>query len=156
LNAVLADWVDVSPDGDGSQRVSLAELPSALAGRPGAAATRYFGPGDVLRNAALEFGEKTSVEIESRFENCTVAIGEGTQLVIGGDGVLKDCQVTGAGEITVHGSFFEREKPGITGVKKLVVSAKGSIVSSVVQAVDGTVFGFEPGCRLRIKISGAR
>jgi len=85
-----------------------------------------------------------------------IVVGEGTQLVIGPDGVLKDCQVTGAGDVTVHGSFFEREKPGITGVRKLVVSAKGAMISSVVQATDGTVFGFEPGCRLRVKISGAR
>jgi hypothetical protein len=110
----------------------------------------------VLRNAALEFGARTSVEIDSRFENCTVVLGEGTELVIGKSGVLKDCQVSGAGDVTVHGRFLENQKPGISGVKKLVVSSQGGVISTIIQPPEGTVFAFEPGCQLRVKLSRAR
>lgn len=155
MSSAFADWVDASADADGSNRVALADLGAALTGI-GRAARRYFGPGDVLRNAALEFGDKTSVEIESRFENCSVVLGEGTELVIGQSGVLKDCQIKGGGNMTVHGSFLEKQSPGISGVKRLSVSAKGAVSSVVVQAQEGTAFAFEPGCRLRLKISRQR
>jgi len=122
----------------------------AGSGSPGTA--RYFGEGDVLRNAALEFGGGSLVEIESRFENCTIALGVGTELVVGKAGVLKSCQIIGAGNVTIHGQFYERETPGIVGPRQLVVSAHGAVVGAVQQAPDNTIFAFEPGCRLRMKI----
>ena len=105
-----------------------------LEGKPQPSATRYFGEGDVLRNAALEFGAGSSVEIDSRFENCTITLGDGTDLVIGRSGVLKDCQIAGTGNVTVHGLFFEREAPGIVGPRQFVVSAQGAVVGTVEQA----------------------
>ena len=60
---------------------------------------RFFGKGDVLRNASLEFGEASVVEIQSRFENCEIVLVEGAQLTIGVDGVLESCRISGPGEI---------------------------------------------------------
>ena len=62
----------------------------------------------------------------------------------------------GAGDITLHGRFYERESPGIVGPSKLVVTAEGQLVGQVEQAPELTKFAFEPGCRLRMKILRAR
>jgi hypothetical protein len=116
-------------------------------------ATRYFGAGDVLRFAALEFDSGASVEIESRFEQCSITLGEGTELIVGSEGVLAGCNIKGAGNITIHGQFFEGEAPGIQGPKRLIVTSGGVLVGSVMQAEDSTQFAFEPGSRLRMKIT---
>src|SRR5206468_1763849 len=128
---VQAAWIDTSPAGDGTGRISNGEIPSLLSGlvtaapaaavvttaAVAAAATpagwRYFGRGDVLRNASLEFHGSARVEIDSLFENCSIKLGEGTELVVGRAGVLADCSITGGGSITIHGQFFEKESPGI-------------------------------------------
>jgi hypothetical protein len=85
------------------------------------------------------------------FENCTIALGQGAELVIAESGVLADCTISGDGNITVHGKFFERESPGIVGPKRLIVSSGAALVSAV-QQTEGTAFVFEPGCSLRMKI----
>ena len=113
---------------------------------------RYFGKGDVLRNAHLEFDSGASVEIESLFEQCTIALGKGTELVVGKSGVLQGCQISGSGLITIHGKFVEREAPGISGATQLLVSAGGSLIGAVEQPAEYTRFAFEPGCMLRMKI----
>jgi hypothetical protein len=56
----------------------------------------------------------------------------------------------------VHGRFFERQSPGIRGVRRLVVSSRGGVVGAIEQAPEATVFAFEPGCRLRVKIAQAK
>ena len=65
---------------------------------------------------------------------------------------LADCHIAGAGSITVHGQFFERESPGIVGPRQLTVSRQGALVASVQQGADLTRFRFERGSRLRVKI----
>jgi hypothetical protein len=154
-----AEWVDVSARGDGSAKASGDEVGARLAGRveapepaAPAAAKRYFGAGDVLRNATLEFGAGASVEMESLFEQCTISLSEGTELIIGKGGVMRGCQVRGAGKLTVNGTFVERASPGLDGISELVVSAEGSIVSALAQPPEYTRFAFEPGCVLRMKI----
>jgi hypothetical protein len=92
------------------------------------------------------------VEIDSVFEGCALKLGAGTVLMVGEAGVLSDCQITGDGEITIQGHFYERESPGIVGPRSLVVTAKGSLVASVEQAAAGTRFAFERGCRLRLRV----
>jgi hypothetical protein len=157
LSPVAAEWVDASSDADGSRRVSGGDIAALLSGKGlPTTNTRYFGEGDVLRNATLEFGAGSTVEIESRFEKCSIALAAGTSLVVGEAGVLKDCVITGAGEITIHGKFFERESPGIIGPRRLVVSSRGSVVGAVEQSPESTAFSFQPGCRLRMKILRAR
>ncbi len=94
--------------------------------------------------------------IESLFEHCTIALGEGTEFVIGRGGVLSGCQIRGAGRITIHGKFVEQETPGIVGVTQLVVSAAGSLVGAVEQPPEQTRFAFEPGCMLRVKIQQSK
>ncbi len=135
-----------------------AVLTDAEMSGPARAATgrRFFGKGDVLRNANLEFDAGAAVEIESLFEQCTIALGEGTELVVGEAGVLNGCQIRGAGKITIHGKFVERESPGIVGPTQLVVSARGSLVGAVEQPTELTRFAFEPGCMLRMKIHQAK
>ncbi|MFZ5890600.1 MAG: pentapeptide repeat-containing protein [Myxococcota bacterium] len=114
---------------------------------------RYFGRGDLLRDARLNFGPGSQIHVESRFENCVIELGDGAELVIGEFGVLRDCQISGHGDIVVHGCFFERQSPGISGVRSLVVSAKGAVAAALQQVNQPTAFAFEAGCRLRIKIT---
>jgi uncharacterized protein YjbI with pentapeptide repeats len=115
--------------------------------------TRYFGKGDVLRDALLEFGAGSKIRIDSRFENCTIALGEGAELVIGESGVLRNCQITGHGDITIDGCFFQRQSPGISGARSVVVTSRGAVAGAVEQRSEPTRFAFEPGCRLRVKIT---
>ncbi len=135
LDGLVAEWVDDSRDGDGSRRVSGAAALAIFSGKapapsvpppPRGQAVRYFGQGDVLRNATLEFGEGIRVQIDSRFEQCSIALGRGAELTIGKTGVLAHCRIEGSGNITLHGRFFERESPGIIGPSQLVVTAEGA------------------------------
>jgi hypothetical protein len=116
------------------------------------ASRRYFGRGDVLRNATLQFEDGATVEIESLFEACSIRLGAGTELVVGKEGVLAGCKIQGAGNVTVNGKFFEDASPGIIGVRQLVVSSCGSLVAAVEQPPERTQFAFEPGCKLRMSI----
>jgi uncharacterized protein YjbI with pentapeptide repeats len=159
IGELRAEWVDASVDASGAERiVGATAVMSLLSGcTPQQAPTgqRFFGPGDVLRNASLEFGAGASVHIESLFEQCTVVVGEGTELVIGKAGTLSRCQIVGPGKLTVHGKFVERESPGVAGVKELIVTSSGSLVGAVEQPPEHTRFAFEPGCMLRTKIRHA-
>ena len=155
LDGVLFDWLDASVAGNSSLRLEGKRATAFLAGqepREESASTRYFGKGDVLRDATLEFGEGSRIHIDSRFENCSITLGEGAELTIGEAGVLKSCAIVGRGKLVVHGRFFERQTPGIVGVKSLFVSAEGGVVGGVEQIPEGTQFAFEPGSRLRMKI----
>ncbi|MGC4092590.1 MAG: pentapeptide repeat-containing protein [Polyangiaceae bacterium] len=156
--SLAAEWLDASPSGDGTRQVRGEDLDALLSGKMAAPshAARYFGKGDILRDASLEFGDGSSIEIESRFENCSITLGRGTDLVIGEAGVLSKCRIQGGGNITVLGQFFERESPGIIGPKRLVVTNSGAVVGSVEQAAGSTEFAFQPGCRLRMKILKSR
>jgi hypothetical protein len=161
--AVEVTWLDLSPAGDGSNRVENGVIPSVLtlgamatAKAPVDARRRYFGRGDVLRNAVLQFDPGAYVEIDSLFQNCTLNIGEQTELVIGAAGVLADCEIVGAGSVTVHGRFFERQSPGIVGPRVVAVSSKGALVSAVAKNAESTRFAFENGCQLRVKIVGPK
>lgn len=160
LGSVEAIWLDLSPAGDGSQRIENGVIPSVLTvGAVARAAPakeegrrRYFGHGDVLRNATLQFDAGAHIEIDSLFQNCTINIGDATELVIGPSGVLADCEIIGAGQITVHGKFFEKQSPGIVGPRQLHVSARGALVSAVSQNAEQTRFAFDTGCQLRMRI----
>jgi len=154
---LVAGWLDTSAEGNGSRRLSTNIGSVFMRKGPidpslGAASRRYFGRGDVLRNATLEFGEGAEVQIDSVFEQCSIVLGRGTQLTIGKEGVLSDCQIMGEGDITVDGHFFERKSPGIVGAKQLIVTSAGTLVSTIQQASEPTRFAFERGCRLRMKV----
>ncbi len=134
-------------------------LPGAqAAARPanGSANARYFGRGDVLKGATLRLEAGARVEVESLFEQCTIELGEGTELVVGSGGVLSDCTVVGHGSIHIAGKFYERKSPGIVGPTQLVVSTGGCLVAEVEQAQEATRFAFEPGSNLRVKIRNSR
>lgn len=117
---------------------------------------RYFGRGDVLKGATLRLEAGARVEVESLFEQCTIELGEGTELVVGSGGVLSDCTVVGHGSIHIAGKFYERKSPGIVGPTQLVVSTGGCLVAEVEQAAEATRFAFEPGSNLRVKIRNSR
>ena len=157
LGSIEVTWLDLSPAGDGTQRVENGVIPSVLTVGAVQLAVedtrrRYFGRGDVLRNATLQFDSSAKVEIDSLFQNCTINVGVDTELVIGPSGVLADCEIVGAGCITVHGKFFEKASPGIVGARKLMVSSRGAVVSTVAQSGEPTGFAFQSGCQLRVKI----
>jgi len=74
--------------------------------------------------------------------------------------VLAGCQITGAGNITINGKFFDaggsgkkQSGPAIVGAHSLVVSATGAMVGAVQQPQELTKFAFEPGCQLRMRIT---
>ena len=155
IEGLALDWLDASLLADGGQRLEGARAVAFLRGeapREEASGTRYFGKGDMLRDATLEFGEGSRIFIDSRFDNCAITLREGAELTIGEAGVLKSCSIVGQGRVIVHGRFFERQSPGIAGVRSLVVSARGGLVGGIEQDPGGTSFAFEPGCRLRMKI----
>lgn len=161
LVEVIAEWVDFAANGNGERTPgdTLAEQYQAMKSGAGQSSSgsqagkRFFGQGDVLRNAALEFGDKSVVEIESRFENCSIALGTGAVLRLGKHGVMQGCQVVGFGEIDIHGEFKENEKgPGIVGPKRVTVRKDGIMSGSVQQPPTMTEFAFEHGCVLRLKI----
>jgi uncharacterized protein YjbI with pentapeptide repeats len=161
IDGLRAVWVDASVDADGSKRLDHGDAQGLLIGKIDDASAngvskRYFGRGDVLRNALLEFGAGASVEVESRFEGCTISLGEGTQFVVGEHGVLDGCQIRGAGSVMINGRFEEAQSPGIDGANLVSVSARGTLIGAVAQPPERTAFAFEPGCVLRMKITNAK
>jgi hypothetical protein len=162
LGRIQADWIDFSVQGDGTSRLSMAQLQEvhqkgdarqSLAPPASAAPRRVFGKGDVLRNAGLEFGALSVIEIEGRFEACNIVLGSGAQLRIGRDGVLEGCTIAGDGELVVLGRFAQAgEKPGIVGLKQVLVGSSGTVISTIQQPPSLTRFGFDRGCQLQLKI----
>jgi hypothetical protein len=111
----------------------------------------------VLRNAALEFGHDSVVEVQSRFENCTITLVDGAHLTIGEDGALAGCRITGPGDIVVLGRFeYEDGGPAILGPRRVLVGAGGELACAILQHVERTQFAFESGCVLRLNIHKAR
>jgi Uncharacterized low-complexity proteins len=162
LTNVVAEWADFSESGSGERAPGGTLVEQYHAMKNGSSSQtssgsgqgkRFFGQGDVLRNAALEFGDRSVVEIESRFENCSIALGAGAVLKLGKHGVMQGCQVVGFGEIDIHGEFKENGKgPGIVGPKRVTVRKDGIMSGSVQQPPTMTEFAFEHGCVLRLKI----
>jgi uncharacterized protein YjbI with pentapeptide repeats len=163
LGGALAEWVDFSVEGNDRLRVAGTELVdyylrlkaglSAGAALNSVRSKRFFGQGDVLRGATLEFSEDCQVEIESYLENCTIHLAQGTTLTVGPNGVLNGCQIVGRGDIMIAGEFIEGgASPGIVGLRRLHVGQTGTIVAAVQQASTLTEFGFEHGCSLSLRI----
>jgi uncharacterized protein YjbI with pentapeptide repeats len=162
---VLADWVDVAADGLDPHKTKGADVAAwvegAARGRAfGAVPTdsdgkrRYFGEGDFLGGAQLEFSEGSLVEVQSRFKDCAITLRPGAKLIVGENGVFEGCRIVGAGDILVQGRLAESgDAPSIVGPRRLVVAAQGSLVATVQQPSERTRFGFEPGCHLRLKIT---
>jgi hypothetical protein len=165
----VAAWVEFDSDGKAT-RVEGAELvahfrrqrsgpparlfePSSESSAPSTQANRFFGPGDVLRNATLEFGSDSLVEVQSRFENCSLRLAEGSRLTIGEDGVLDGCEISGPGRIVIGGKFVQGDGlPSIVGPRALTVLENGALAGTVQQHPDLTDFGFARGCYLRMNI----
>ena len=106
----------------GIARGARATAPSQAAGASGE--RRFFGAGDVMRNAELEFDDGAHVEIQSRFERCNIRLGKNVELVVGEHGALEDCTIMG-GRLRVIGKFLERRSPGLVGPSQLFVSERG-------------------------------
>ena len=163
LAGILADWVDFSVEGDGQLKIAGSELVNyylrlkaglnEIAISDSVQPKRFFGQGDVLRSATLEFMENSRVEIESYMENCTIHLGHGSTLTVGPHGVLAGCQIIGSGNIIISGKFHENgASPGIVSPRRLQVRKTGTVVTAVQQASPYTEFGFEHGCSLSLKI----
>jgi uncharacterized protein YjbI with pentapeptide repeats len=164
LGQVLADWVDASADGDGSEPISNGQIRSLLGGKPRielqdteiAGLRRYFGVGDGLKGAELRFAAGALVEVDAVLERCLIELGPGTQLTIGEHGVLADCTVNGPGRLHVRGKFFQGDPPGLVGLERIVVHATASLVADVVQGTEPVRFAFERGCGVRMRIMHGR
>ncbi len=132
--------------------VLVAPAPVAVVLEPGA---RYFGRGDVLRNAELAFAPGAVVTVEGTFDRCQLHLGEGTRLEVGRSGSLLACKILGAGHVTVLGRLANDGGDGAeTTARVLRVAAGGFAAGRVRQPEGGTRFGFEPGCVLRLEIDG--
>lgn len=164
LDQARITWWDVSRAGDGSAREEGSWIGQFLGGgsdgagaadpaSPAGPATRFFGQGDVLKNADLEFSAGSIVEVDGRFENCKIALGEEAQLKVGKTGFLRDCQITGRGVILVHGRMLNDDGKALTIPKVFFVGSTGTAVGTIKQPQGLTRFGFEPGCVLRLKIT---
>ena len=161
LTTIVAEWVDFSSTGNGEIRCPGASLASGYLqmkngggrGCRGFLGSRqtFFGHGDVLRNATLEFGEKSRWR-SSRFENCEISLGAGAVLTLGNRVLLQGCQVVSFGEIVINGSSKNGKGAGIVGPKRLIVGKNGVLSGSVQQPPEQTEFGFEHGCQLRLRI----
>jgi hypothetical protein len=155
LQGADADWIDLSVNADGTQRVALLDFGKrVLPTVGGGGERRYFGAGDVLRNAELEFDDGAYVEIQSRFERCNIRLGKGAELIVGAQGRLEDCTIVG-GRLKVHGKFLEKRSPGLIGTSQLIVSEQGAVAATLQQPTEFTQFAFERGCRLRVHIMPA-
>ena len=163
FSRVLADWVDFSAEADGTVKFDGSNLVECYRRLKGGlfgispiapdGVRRFFGRGDVVRNAALEFNEGSQVEIESYLRDCTIVLGRGTRLAIGPEGVLEGCRVVGEGEIVIHGRFYENgSSPGIVGPSRLFVGKTGTVIAEIRQPATLTQFAFEHGCALNLKI----
>jgi uncharacterized protein YjbI with pentapeptide repeats len=163
LGGVLADWVDFSVEGNGQLKIAgsalvdyylrlkagLNEISTLSLARP----KRFFGEGDVLRGATLEFSHDCQVEIESYLENCQIHLSPGVTLTVGSNGVLEGCTIVGSGDIVIAGKFLEGSTcPGIVGPRRLQVGQTAAVVATVQQASTLTEFGFEHGCLLNLRI----
>jgi hypothetical protein len=149
----VIDWADASIAGDGSRLLDVRHARQLLGGSASSSTPdhRFFGAGDVLRNADLEFREGAKVHIESRMEGCTIRLSGEAELVLGEQGSMNDCAIEG-GRLTIHGRFFEGRQPGLAGPRRLAVSKSGAIAATVAQPEVPTEFSFERGCRLRLDI----
>jgi uncharacterized protein YjbI with pentapeptide repeats len=158
VRKVRASWVDVSPDGDESERAENGHFGALLSGTPTVVVpqvnrgeTRYIGIGDRLAKAELSFAAHSRVEIEGLLEDCDIRLGDQCELVIAENGVLADCSIRGGGSITIKGKFYQKKSPGIVQPSELVVMAGGMLDSDVVGG-ESTRFAFERGCHLQMKI----
>lgn len=114
---------------------------------------RYFGRGDVLRNAELVFAAGAVVTVEGTFDRCHLHLGEGTRLEVGRSGSLLACKIVGTGHVTILGRLANDGGDGAeTTARVLRVAAGGFAAGRVRQPEGGTRFGFEPGCVLRLEI----
>ncbi len=116
-----------------------ADAPGLLAKEGAGAIKRYFGKGDVLRNAHLEFDSGASVEIESLFEQCQHRPGRGHRARgRQGRGPRRAAESRAPARSPSTASSSSEKSPGITGVRQLVVSAGGSLVGDGRAAADIT------------------
>jgi hypothetical protein len=163
IEAIRIKWWDVSRAGDGTAREegsgvgAFIEADSGANGggqhpQPSTPAARFFGEDDVLRNAELEFGAASSVDVQGLFENCSITLGEGAELKIGPAGVIRDCRISGEGNVLIQGQMLNRNGNTPTTSKTFFVGSTGTAVGTIQQPRDLTRFGFEPGCTLRLKI----
>jgi uncharacterized protein YjbI with pentapeptide repeats len=158
LQGLRVDSLDVGQGADGQRMLSGVDATTFLTGaapEPAVATRRYFGRGDVLRNATLEFNAGSIVVIESRFENCSITLGDATELTIGQPGLLVGCRVRGPGVIVVQGGIYETDHPAVAGAAKIIVREGGVLSGTVEQHAQKTIFGLERGCRLRVSITHA-
>jgi hypothetical protein len=163
LEQLRIAWWDVSRSGDGSAREEGSQIGDFLDGiletavepqpvSPASPGSRFFGEGDVLKNAELEFSAGSTVEVDGRFESCTIKLGDDAQLKIGRSGVMRDCRIEGEGIILVHGQMLNHASESLAIPKVFFVASTGTAVGTIKQPRGLTRFGFEPGCNLKLKI----
>ncbi|MBK7977914.1 MAG: pentapeptide repeat-containing protein [Deltaproteobacteria bacterium] len=145
------DAAGAGEGGPSAQALAAAAPPAApVVLEPGA---RFFGRGDVLRNAELVFAPGAVITVEGTFDRCQLHLGEGTRLEVGRSGSLVACKILGAGHVIVLGRLTNDGGDGAeTTARVLRVAAGGFAAGRVRQPDGGTRFGFEPGCVLRLEI----
>lgn len=155
--SVLVEWADGSIKGDGTRLLDARQVRQLVGAEPVVAAVptqRFFGEGDVMRNAELEFAAAASVHVESELVGCTITLSPDAELVLGERGIMRDCTIVG-GRLTIHGRFFEGKRTGLREPRSILVSRTGVLATKIQQPAQPTQFAFERGCRMRLDIAGA-
>jgi len=154
--SVVVEWADGSAKGDGSRLLDARQVRQLVGDEPvtSTPTQRFFGEGDVIRNAELQFAAAAAVHIESELVGCTIQLSPDAELVLGERGIMRDCTIVG-GRLTIHGRFFEGKRPGIREPRCVVVSKTGVLATRIQQPEQPTQFAFERGCRMRLDIAGA-
>lgn len=159
VEGLTCEWCDQSEYGDQSRILKGNDAINSFGGqqpqhqqRKQDDQVRYFGHGDILKNATLHFDSLAKVEIDSMFENCKIHLADGARLTVGNRGFLNNCQIFGGGNVAVNGVLFEKDGPAVNEVRELKVGSQGTLVSTVKQHPDQTRFLFEKGSRLQLRV----
>lgn len=145
------DQCDLSPSGDGSSFGTLQDLKRKARKSAPPENERYFGAGDVLKNAELRYESGTEVRIDGQFDNCTLKLAAGATLHLSPSAILNNCRIVG-GTLRLEGTFLAPNQVGLECPQLLAVSKQGAVSTSLRQVPGGTIFDFARGCRLRLRL----
>jgi len=157
VEGIHCEFIDISVEGDGSRPIRRgagrrAALGAKLDARP--TATRPGGASSAKETCCATRPSSSAKGPRWRSRALRAVLDHRrprTELVIGRTACSRVPHL-GAGNITIHGRFYEGQAPGISGASQLVVTRGASLVGRW-SSPPSSALAFEPGCNLRMKIS---